>query len=116
MEQPHFQTGSCGSQHDLSILENTIMRRPILTILAVLAGSLLATTSRPQLTNNFPVVPATKLESFETNIGSVVIKASAETGSFSVDSGLVSVRCREITDAASGRREQGIAIEFTQRD
>src|SRR5207248_1633976 len=32
------------------------------------------------------------------------------------NSGVVSVRCREITDVGSGRLERGIAMEITQKD
>jgi len=60
------------------------------------------------------VVPATKLESFDTNISTVVIKATTQVGSLSVNSGIVSVRCREVTDASNGHKEQGIAIAIAQ--
>jgi hypothetical protein len=55
------------------------------------------------------------LESFDTNISSVIIKATTEIGSVSVNAGIISVRCREITDTKSGRKEQGLALEISQR-
>lgn len=91
------------------------MRRLSLILLAVLGCSFLANSSPAQVANPCPVAPATKLESFDTNISSVIIKGFAEIGSLSLNSGVVSVRCREITDTGSGRKEQGIALEITQR-
>jgi hypothetical protein len=77
--------------------------------------SLLCNRSNAQVTITYPVPPATKLEAFDTNIATVIVKATTEIGSVSVNSGVVSVRCREITDTSSGHKEQGIALEITQR-
>jgi hypothetical protein len=90
------------------------MRKSILIFLTVLACSSLRGLSQVQVANPCPIVPTTKLESFDTNIATVVIKASTEVGSLSVNTGVVSVRCREITDANSGRKEQGISMEIAQ--
>ncbi len=90
------------------------MRRSILIFLTVLGYSFLRNSSYAQVTNPCPVAPPTKLESFDTNIATVVIKATTEIGSLSVNAGLVTVRCREITDAGSGHKEQGIALEIAQ--
>jgi hypothetical protein len=73
----------------------------------LLAGSVLA-----QETNPCPLVPATKLESFETNTDTVIIKATAPIGSVPTQNGTVAVRCREITDAGTGHRESGIIIDI----
>ena len=91
-----------------------MMSRSSLILLAVLGGSFLRNVSSAQIVITYPVPPATKLESFDTNISSIIIKATTEVGSLSVNAGVVSVRCREITDAGSGRKEQGIAMEITQ--
>ncbi|HWX23125.1 MAG TPA: hypothetical protein VN578_24750 [Candidatus Binatia bacterium] len=91
------------------------MLRLTLILLAVLGCSLLGNFAQAQVTIVYPVPPATKLESFDTNIATVIIKATTEIGSVAVNTGVVSVRCREITDTASGRKEQGIAMELTQR-
>ena len=61
-------------------------------------------------------MPATKLGSFDTNISVVIFKASTDVGSLTADAGNVGVKCREITDTSTGRKEQGIAIEITTRD
>src|SRR5258707_14502985 len=89
------------------------MHKSILIFFAILGCSSLTSLSQ-QVSNPCPIAPATKLESFDTNTATVVIKATTEIGSLSVSSGAISVRCREITDAGSGRKEQGIAIEIAQ--
>jgi hypothetical protein len=61
------------------------------------------------------VPPATKLESIETNIGVVIIKAGSEMGSVAVNTGAVSVRAREVTDSSTGHKEQGLAIDVTPK-
>ena len=88
------------------------MRRFIAIFVAVAGGSLLAGPALAQETNACLPVPATKLEAFETNIDTVIIKASAPIGTVPAHGGAVSVRCREITDAGTGRRESGIIIDL----
>lgn len=61
------------------------------------------------------LLPATKLESFETNVGILVIKGSTEIGTVSGNGGDVTIKCREVSDAATGRKERGIAIEILQQ-
>ena len=60
--------------------------------------------------------PSTKLESFNTNTSIVILKGNADIGSVSIGSIVVSVRCREITDIASGHKEQGIVVTFAERN
>jgi hypothetical protein len=79
----------------------------------MLGFSLSITPAYAQFTN--PVVPATKLEAFNTNIGVVILKAGTDVGSISEDAGNVAVKCREITDTSTGQKEQGISIEITPR-
>ena len=57
-------------------------------------------------------VPATKLEGFETNTDTVIIKATAPIGEVQARGGALAVRCREITDAGNGHRERGILIDI----
>ena len=76
------------------------------------AGALLAGTVLAQETNLCVPLPATKLEAFETNTDTVVIKATAPIGSVPTQGGAVAVRCREITDAGTGHRESGIIIDI----
>jgi hypothetical protein len=79
-------------------------------------GCLLYTNPAPaQVTNLWPVAPATRLEAFNTNIGLVILKATTELGVVSGNNGAVSVRSREAMIASTGRSVQGIAIVITLR-
>ena len=88
------------------------MLRMIAIFVAVVGGTLLADPARAQETNTCPPFPATKLEAFETNTDTVIIKATAPIGTVSAHGGGVSVRCREITDAGTGHRERGIVVDI----
>jgi hypothetical protein len=91
------------------------MRRSALIILAVLSCSLPGFPVSGQVSTLVVAptpAPATKLEAFDTNVSTVIIKATTEIGSIAVNAGTVSVRCREITDNGSGQKEQGIAVEM----
>jgi hypothetical protein len=90
-----------------------MMRRFIAIFVAVAGGSLLAGAVRAQETNTCLPFPATKLEAFETNTDTVIIKATAPIGTVPAHGGEVGVRCREITDAGTGRRESGIIIDLS---
>jgi hypothetical protein len=83
--------------------------------LAILAASLITSLAQAQYTNPYAPMPATKLESFDTNLSVVIFKASTEVGALTADMGYVAVKCREITDTSTGRKEQGIALEITPR-
>ena len=89
------------------------MRRFIAVLVVVAGGPLLSGLVRAQETNGCLPVPATKLEAFETNTDTVIIKATAPIGTVPAHGGEVSVRCREITDAGTGRRESGIVVDIT---
>ena len=89
------------------------MRRIIALVVAVAGGALLAGTAWAQPTNFCPPFPANKLEAFETNTGTVIIKATAPIGTVPAHGGEVTVRCREVTDAGTGRRETGIIVDLT---
>jgi hypothetical protein len=88
--------------------------RTFIAILVAAAGGLLPIgIARAQETNACLPFPATKLEAFETNFDTVIIKATAPIGAVPARGGEVGVRCREITDAGTGRRESGIIIDLT---
>ena len=88
--------------------------RKFVAILVIVAGGFLPAHSvRAQETNACLPVPATKLEGFETNTDTVIVKATAPIGTAAAHGGEVSVRCREITDAGTGRRESGIVVDIT---
>jgi hypothetical protein len=88
------------------------MHKLIAVLIAVAGGSLLGGPALAQETNTCPLVPATKLEAFETNTDTVIIKATAPIGTVAAHEGAVAVRCREITDAGTGRRESGIILDI----
>ena len=88
------------------------MRRLMAVLIVVAGGSVLTGPARAQETNGCVLAPATKLEAFETNTDTVIIKATAPMGTVQVHGGEVSVRCREITDAGTGHRESGIVMDI----
>jgi hypothetical protein len=57
--------------------------------------------------------PKTKLESFQRQTGTVVIKGYSEMGKIG-GLGSVSVDCMEFIDASTRRRQMGIVIEVTE--
>ena len=88
------------------------MSRFIAILVAVAGGSLVAGSAFAQETNACLLLPATKLEGFETNTDTVIVKATAPIGTVPAHGGEVAVRCREITDAGTGHRESGIIIDI----
>jgi hypothetical protein len=56
--------------------------------------------------------PATRLESFATNTGTVVIRGSADIGVVLADSGTIALKCREASEAGTGRKEVGISVDL----
>lgn len=89
------------------------MRTFIAIIVAIAGGLPPFAQAQVQETNYCFPFPATKLEAFETNTDTVIIKATAPMGSVPAQGGEVGVRCREITDVGSGRRETGIIIDLS---
>mgnify|MGYP001564945940 CR=1 FL=1 len=60
-----------------------------------------------------PQEPRTKLEAFEKQTGTVVVKGFSNAGSVS-GLGTVSVICMEFTDVSTGIRQLGVVIEVTE--
>ena len=92
------------------------MKTTNLILLTLFGASLKLTPLHAQDTNSYTIAPATKLEAFSTNVATVIIKGTTELGAVSAKTATVSVKSKEFTDPASGRREQGIAIEIAQKD
>ena len=92
------------------------MRKLNIILIATIGLALLTNWSRAQDTNNYAFAPATKLEALGTNIGTLIIKATTDVGGVSVKTGVVSVKAREVTDSATGRKEQGVAVEIARQD
>jgi len=65
-----------------------------------------------QDTNAYSFAPATRLESFATNVGTVIIRGSTDIGVVSADAGSIVLKCREASDAGSGRKELGISVDL----
>ncbi len=89
------------------------MREFVALCVAVAGGLLLIGAARAQETNPCVLLPATRLEAFETNTDTVIIKATAPIGTVQGHGGVVAVRCREITDAGNGHRESGVIIDIS---
>ena len=89
------------------------MRTLIAIFVAAAGGSLLTGTAWGQETNYYLPYPATKLEAFDTNTDTVIIKATAPIGTVPARGGDVGVRCREITDVGSGRHASGIIVDLS---
>jgi len=77
-------------------------------ILVATCCSLALASPAQDLTN----APKTEIENFEAQTGKVIIKGFGQTGSVTVDAGVISVRCKETADVATGIKEYGIAIKF----
>ncbi|HEY3761210.1 MAG TPA: hypothetical protein VGN23_05635 [Verrucomicrobiae bacterium] len=54
--------------------------------------------------------PATEIENFELQTDAVIVKGYSEVGTISTDAGVVSVRCKQSSNAATGRAEYGITV------
>ena len=84
----------------------------VLALLAVASCLLLSPASPAQDTNFVFPLPPTKMESLETNVGAIIIKASTDTGTVSANSGNLAVKYKETTDTSTGEKAQGIGIEM----
>ena len=80
--------------------------------LSVISLWIFVNRAAAQETNAYAFAPATRLESFTTNTGTVVIKGSADIGVVSANAGTITLKCREVTDASSGRKEVGISVDL----
>jgi hypothetical protein len=85
---------------------------PKAILVAVVGSSLLGAVSRAQDTVVLVPAPATELEAMETNTGTVIVKGIALVGSMSIGGDVVSVICKEDTDAAASRKQYGISIKI----
>ncbi|HXU77727.1 MAG TPA: hypothetical protein VN794_14230 [Methylomirabilota bacterium] len=90
------------------------MRTLFLVTVTILGSALVADRGWAQVTNPCVPVPATKLESFETNANVIILKTSTAIGSLAGNTGNLGIKCREVTDVSTGRKEQGLAIEVAQ--
>jgi hypothetical protein len=82
------------------------MRRISIVLVAIAGWSLLAGVARAQDTN----VPLTKIEMFEYQTGSIIVRGSMLVGTMSAQTGTVSVRAKESAEPGLGAKEYGIAV------
>lgn len=74
------------------------------------AGLLLALPAAAQTVTN---TPATAIETFEQQTGTVIIKGFSLVGTIAVGDGVISVRAKESSDADSGQKMDGLAIGWS---
>lgn len=79
--------------------------------LIIVAALLLVLAARGQETNSYP---KSRLEIFEANTGTVLIKGTDEIGALAGKVGIVTVKCRETKDTSTGQREFGVIVTVTQ--
>lgn len=90
------------------------MRKFNAVLIVVVGGLLLAAAARAQVTNACCLIgPKTKLGAFETNTGTVIIKAYEQIGTVTAGGSVMSVRCKEDTDVSTGCKEYGVSVRFT---
>src|SRR6266850_6803850 len=82
------------------------MRGINVIFMVILAGSLVAGRARAQDTNP----PLTKIEIFEAQTGTVIVRGSVLVGTMSAQTGTVSVRAKESVEPGLGAKEYGIAV------
>jgi len=78
--------------------------------LVIVSGSLLAGTVWAQDTN----APLTKIEVFEAQTRTVIVRGSVLIGTMSAQTGTVSVRAKESVEPGLGAKEYGIAVELKE--
>jgi hypothetical protein len=59
--------------------------------------------------------PQTRLEAFETNTGTIILKAAGLVGTVTATAGTLSVKCETITDTGAGRTEYGLAVGISEQ-
>jgi hypothetical protein len=86
--------------------------RTKLIVVSALSLSIFLGQGIAQDTNAYAFAPTTRLESFATNTGTVVIRGSADIGVVSANEGTIALKCREVTEASTGRKELGISVDL----
>jgi hypothetical protein len=74
---------------------------------------MLAFSALAQETNSYP---KSRLELFEANTSTVLIKGTDDIGALAGKLGVVTVKCRETKDATTGLREFGVIVTVTQAE
>jgi len=71
-------------------------------------------SAEPALALWHPEEPLEKVEVFDAQTGTVIVKGSVLIGTVSAESGTVSVRAKESIEPGSGRKEYGMAVELKE--
>lgn len=88
------------------------MRRIHFHLAAAVGWALLSAAARAQETNACCAwEPRTRLEALELKTGAVIVKGTTQLGAVPARVGSVAVRCKEYTDASTGQRDYGVAVE-----
>ncbi|HSY73970.1 MAG TPA: hypothetical protein VK810_00740, partial [Dongiaceae bacterium] len=85
------------------------MRNSTIIPFVIGAGLLLAFHVGAQTTN----APATIIENFELQTGTVIVKGFSATGSVSVGDAAITIRSKESSDIGHGQKTRGIAVGFS---
>jgi len=80
---------------------------------SIIIAVLCAWAAPAQETNSYP---KSRLEIFEANTSTVLIKGTDEIGAFPGKVGGVTVKCRETKDVTTGQREFGMIVTVTQAE
>jgi hypothetical protein len=89
------------------------MKRTGYIMLVALGAVLLPFKALAQETNSYP---KTRLENFEATTGAVLIRGTDEMGVVPGKFGGVTVKCREVRNAATNQREFGAIVTVTQAE
>jgi hypothetical protein len=92
---------------EINIFQSEGIMRKICVVLIAIACSL-ACAGRAQDTNALK----TEIGIFESQTGVVIVKGFGQVGSVSTGGAVISVRCKESTSLATGRKDYGIAVEI----
>jgi hypothetical protein len=61
-------------------------------------------------------VPPTEIENFELQTDAIIVKGFSEVGTINTSAGVVFVRCKQSSNAVTGRAEYGIEVGLTSND
>jgi hypothetical protein len=80
--------------------------RPLQLLLAAVCSAFALAAPAQDTTN----APATKIENFELQPDTVIVKGFSQIGTITTSAGIVFVRCKQSLDASTGRALYGISV------
>jgi hypothetical protein len=81
-------------------------------VILIVASGLFGFAACAQVTN----VTFTELETFEDQPGTVIVKGAGQIGSMAIGAMNVTIICKESTDASTGHKEYGLAVEMNENN